>query len=113
MKRTFFDLLLVIALGALGALGWMRYQAGAVVAAQAAEVAPQAAAALTKLNESEDIQKALQADLTPLRQQSEQLAAYRSAFANGEILRDLEAAYRKEKGRSGCCRSFSQGAGFG
>lgn len=97
MKRTFFDLLLVIALGALGALGWMRYQAGAVVAAQAAEVAPQAAAALTKLNESEDIQKALQADLTPLRQQSEQLAAYRSAFANGEILRDLEAAYRKEK----------------
>ncbi len=97
MKRTLFDLLLVIALGAVGALGWMRYQAGAAVAAQAAEVAPQAAAALTKLTESEDTLKALQADLTPLRLQSEQLAAYRSAFANGEILRDLEAAYRKEK----------------
>ncbi len=97
MKRTLFDLLLVIALGALAALGWLRYQAGAGVAAQAAEIAPQAAEALTKLSESENTLQALEADLNPLREQSAQLAAYRSAFANGEILRDLEAAYRKEK----------------
>jgi carbonic anhydrase len=97
MKRTLFDLLLVIALGAVAALGWMRYQAGVAVAAQAAEVAPPAAAAMTKLTESETALQTLQADLTPLREQSAQLAAYRSAFANGEVLRDLEAAYRKEK----------------
>lgn len=97
MKRTLFDLLLVIALGALAALGWLRYQAGAGVAAQAAEIAPQAAEALTKLSESENTLQALEADLNPLREQSAQLAAYRSAFANGEILRDLEATYRKEK----------------
>jgi hypothetical protein len=75
----------------------MRYQAGVAVAAQAAEVAPPAAAAMTKLTESETALQTLQADLTPLREQSAQLAAYRSAFANGEVLRDLEAAYRKEK----------------
>jgi carbonic anhydrase len=97
MKRTLFDLLLIIALGAVAALGWLRYQAGAGVAAQAAEIAPQAAAALTKLGESESALQALEADLGPLREQSAQLTAYRSAFANGEVLRDLEAAYRKEK----------------
>ena len=98
MKRTLFDLLLVIALGAAAAFGWMRYQAGAGVAAQVAELAPQTAGAITKLAESEKALQELQEELAPLREQAEQLIVYRSAFANGEALRDLEAAYKKEKG---------------
>lgn len=97
MKRTLFDLLLVIALGAAGAFGWMRFQAGAGVAAQVAEIAPQTAAAVTKLAESEKALEALQGELAPLREQAQQLTAYRSAFANGEVMRDLDAAYKKEK----------------
>lgn len=97
MKRTLFDLLLVIALGAAGAFGWMRYQAGAGVAAQVAEIAPQTAAAITKLAESEKALEALEQELAPLREQAQQLTAYRSAFANGEVMRDLDAAYKKEK----------------
>ena len=97
MKRTLFDLLLVIALGAAGAFGWMRFQAGAGVAAQVAEIAPQTAAAITKLAESEKALEALQGEIAPLREQAQQLAAYQSAFANGEVMRDLDAAYKKEK----------------
>lgn len=97
MKRTVFDVLLVIALVAAGALGWLRYQAGAGAAAQVAEVAPQAAAAVTKLSETEKQLESIQADLEPLRERSGQLLVYRSAMANGEVLRDLEAVYRKEK----------------
>jgi carbonic anhydrase len=97
MKRTLFDLLLVIALGAAGAFGWMRFQAGAGVAAQVAEIAPQTAGAITKLAESEKALEALQGELAPLREQAQQLTAYRSAFANGEVMRDLDAAYKKEK----------------
>jgi carbonic anhydrase len=98
MKRTLFDLLLVIALGAAAAFGWMRYQAGAGVAAQVAELTPKTAGAVTKLAESEKALQELQDELAPLREQAQQLSAYKSAFANGESLRDLEAAYKKEKG---------------
>jgi len=97
MKRTIFDALLVIALVAAGALGWLRYQAGAGAAAQAAEVAPQAAAAVTKLSDTEKQLESIQADLEPLREKAGQLLVYRSALANGEVLRDLESVYRKEK----------------
>ena len=97
MKRTLLDLLLVIALGAAAALGWMRYQAGTGAAAQVAELTPQTAGAVTKLAETEKALEALQAELAPLREQAAQLAAYKSAFANGETLRDLDAAYKKEK----------------
>ncbi|MEI7784127.1 MAG: carbonic anhydrase family protein [Betaproteobacteria bacterium] len=98
MKRTLFDLLLVIALGAAAAFGWMRYQAGAGVAAQVAELTPKTVDAVTKLAEAEKSLEELQEQLTPLREQAEQLTAYRSAFANGEALRDLETVYKKEKG---------------
>lgn len=98
MKRTLFDLLLVIALGAAAAFGWMRYQAGAGVAAQVAELTPKTAGAVTKLAESEKALQELQDELAPLQEQAQQLSAYKSAFANGESLRDLEAAYKKEKG---------------
>jgi hypothetical protein len=83
MKRTLFDLLLVIALGAAAAFGWMRYQAGAGVAAQVAELTPKTAGAVTKLAESEKALQELQDELAPLREQAQQLSAYKSAFANG------------------------------
>ena len=97
MKRTVFDLLLVIALGAAAAFGWMRYQAGVAVAAQVAELTPQTAGAVTKLAETEKALEQVQAELAPLREQAEQLSVYKSVFANGDMLRDLDAAYRKEK----------------
>jgi carbonic anhydrase len=97
MKRTIFDLLLVIALGAAAAFGWMRYQAGVAVAAQVAELTPQTAGAVTKLAETEKALEQVQAELAPLREQAEQLIVYKSVFANGDMLRDLDAAYRKEK----------------
>lgn len=98
MKRTLLDLLLVIALGAAAAFGWMRYQAGAGVAAQVAELAPATAGTITKLADAEQALQELQHELAPLREQAAQLLVYKSAFANGESLRDLEAAYKKEKG---------------
>ena len=110
MKRTLFDLLLVIALGAAAAFGWMRYQAGAGVAAQVAELAPQTAGAITKLAESEKALQELQDELAPLREQAEQLIVYRSAFANGEALRDLEAAYKKV---IDACRKHKKHPGMG
>ena len=97
MKRTVFDLLLVIALGAAAAFGWLRYQAGAAAAAQVAELTPQTAGAVTKLAEAEATLEQVQAELAPLREQAEQLSVYKSVFSNGDLLRDLEAAYRKEK----------------
>ncbi len=97
MKRTVFDLLLVIALGAAAAFGWLRYQAGVAAAAQVAELTPQTAGAVTKLAETETALEQVQAELSPLREQAQQLSVYKSVFANGDILRDLDAAYRKEK----------------
>ena len=97
MKRTVFDLLLVIALGAAAAFGWLRYQAGVGAAAQVAELTPQTAGAVTKLAETEKALEQVQAELSPLREQAQQLSVYKSVFANGDILRDLDAAYRKEK----------------
>ena len=75
----------------------MRYQAGVAAAAQVAELTPQTAGAVTKLAETEKALEQVQAELSPLREQAQQLSVYKSVFANGDILRDLDASYRKEK----------------
>jgi len=97
MKRIIFEILLVLGLGGAGAFGFLTFQKEKASATQLAELTEQTEGSGKKLEElSAELEKA-QKEMPPLQSKALQLEALREALVNGETLRDLEAAYKKEK----------------
>lgn len=97
MKRIIFEVLLVLGLGGAGAFGFFTFQKEKASATQLAELTTQTEGSGKKLEElTAELEKA-QKEVPPLQSKALQLEALREALVNGETLRDLEAAYKKEK----------------
>ncbi len=100
MKRLILEILLVLGLGGAGAFGYMAHKNGAESGAQLAALTEKAEAAEKKVEETSEELEKLQKDAPALQAKALQLEALREALVNGETLRDLEAAYKKEKSLS-------------
>jgi carbonic anhydrase len=97
MKRIIFEVLLVLGLGGAGAFGFFTFQKEKASSTQLAELTQQTEGSGKKLEElTAELEKA-QKEVPPLQSKALQLEALREALVNGETLRDLEAAYKKEK----------------
>ena len=124
MKRTIVEVILALALigaGAFGWTGWKQNQATSQqltelkTASEDAEKAAKNTASAVKAAEEE--MTALRAEMAPLENQAQQLAAVKAAMANGATLADLEAAYKAQKKLSaerqvglGAVRMLTKGA---
>ncbi|MDH4478978.1 MAG: carbonic anhydrase family protein [Rhodoferax sp.] len=124
MKRTIAEVILALALIGAGAFGWTNWKSnqsakGQLTELQAAsEEATKAAAEKEAAVKAAEVEmSALRAELAPLEGQAQQLAAVKSAMANGTTLADLEAAYKTQKNLSaerqvglGALRMLTKGA---
>lgn len=97
MKRLFFEVLLLIGLAAAGPYVWYLHNKVEADTTKVQTMTERGAEAEKKLEEVTQSVQAAQAELEPLRLQAQQLQALRASLASGQTLRDLEAAYAKEK----------------
>lgn len=97
MKRLFFEVILLIGLAAAGPYVWYLHNKVGTDTAKVQTMTERGAEAEKKLEELTRSVEAAQSELEPLRLQAQQLQALRASLAPGQTLRDLEAAYAKEK----------------
>jgi hypothetical protein len=97
MKRLIFEVLLLIALAAAGPYVWYLHNKVGADTAKVQTMTERGEEAEKKLEALTQSLEAAQREVEPLRLQSQQLQALRASFASGQTLKDLEAAYAKEK----------------
>jgi len=97
MKRTLFEVILVIALGAAGYFAWTYYKASGNVGGQVKDLTEQKSELQGKLEVLEK-QMAEQAEaFKALGPKAQQFDAARSALSGGQVLEDLEKLYAGNK----------------
>ena len=101
MKRILAEVLLVLALGAAAFFGWTNWKSNTANGGQVAELTTQVEESGKKLKAAEEALAEALAEsakqIDPLKTKSLELDAVRTAMSSGETLKDLEAAYKKEK----------------
>jgi carbonic anhydrase len=124
MKRTIFEVILALALAGAGAFGFTNWKGNQKATGQLTELQAASEEATKALADKEASIKAAEAEMTalraemaPLEGQAQQLAAVKTAMANGTTLTDLEAAYKSQKNLSaerqvglGALRMLTKGA---
>jgi carbonic anhydrase len=104
MKRILAEVLLVLALGAAAFFGWTNWKSNTANGGQVAELTTQVEESGKKLKAAEEALAEALAEtakqIEPLKTKSLELDAVRTAMSSGETLKDLEAAYKKEKSLS-------------
>ena len=104
MKRILAEVLLVLALGAAAFFGWTKWKSNTANGGQVAELTSQVEESGKKLKAAEEALAEALAEtakqVEPLKTKSLELDAVRTAMSSGETLKDLEAAYKKEKSLS-------------
>ena len=104
MKRILAEVLLVLALGAAAFFGWTNWKSNTANGGQVAELTTQVEESGKKLKAAEEALAEAVAEnakqIDPLKTKSLELDAVRTAMSSGETLKDLEAAYKKEKSLS-------------
>ena len=104
MKRILAEVLLVLALGAAAFFGWTNWKSNTANGGQVAELTTQVEESGKKLKAAEEALAEALAEtakqIDPLKTKSLELDAVRTAMSSGETLKDLEAAYKKEKSLS-------------
>jgi carbonic anhydrase len=100
MKRLFFELLLVGALAAGGFFGWTNWNAGLGNVEKLTALTEESETSSQKLATAEAELKANAEEIGTMKLKTQELDAVKAALANGETLKDLEAAYKKEKSLS-------------
>ena len=104
MKRILAEVLLVLALGAAAFFGWTNWKGNTANGGQVAELTTQVEESGKKLKAAEEALAEALAEsakqIDPLKTKSLELDAVRTAMSSGETLKDLEAAYKKEKSLS-------------
>ncbi len=97
MKRILFELVLAGALAAAGFFGWTQWNAGKANVLKLAELTTESESTGQKLVSAEAEVKASAEELGLLKLKSQELDAVKAALSNGETLKDIEAAYKREK----------------
>lgn len=100
MKRLFFELLLLGALGAAGFFGWTHWNAGLSNLEKLTELTAESETSTQKLANAEAELKTSAEEIGTMKVKALELDAVKAALAHGETLKDLEAAYKKEKSLS-------------
>ncbi len=107
MTRIIAEVVLVLALIGAGAFGWTQHKSAGASTGQVAELETKAKEAEEKLAEAKEELTKAQAEAkeqeeaaAPLKTKAQELDAVKGAFSGGEILKDLEATYSKQKGLS-------------
>ena len=100
MKRVLAEVLLVLALVGAAVFGWMNWKSSAASVGQVAELTAQAEDAGKKVLAAEAALAEVSKEIDPLKIKVLELDAVRTALSGGETLKDLEAAYKKEKSLS-------------
>lgn len=103
MIRIIIEVLLALALVGSGTFGWMQYKSVGASTSQVSELEDKTTEVEKKLEATEEklkeAKEAVQA-AEPLKAKEQELEAVKAAFSGGEILKDLEATYSKQKGLS-------------
>lgn len=100
MIRTIAIILLALSTAGAGYFGWTQKKSSASATAQVAELTEKVEEADKKIEAAEEELKELAATkelLPPLMTKAQELEAVKAAFSTGVVLKDLEAAYAKEK----------------
>lgn len=97
MKRLVLEIFLLIGAVVAGVYAWHLHTRLGVDTAKVQTMTERGEQAGQKLEEVTKALEAAQQELEPLRMQAQQMQAVRSALAPGVTLKDLEAAYAKEK----------------
>ncbi len=100
MKRILLEVFLAASLIAAGVFGWMNWNAGKANVAKLTELTAESESSVKKLLSAETEVKANAEELSTLKLKTQELDAVKAALASGETLKDLEAAYKKEKSLS-------------
>ncbi|MEI7784128.1 MAG: hypothetical protein WCK08_07085 [Betaproteobacteria bacterium] len=100
MKRLFLELFLFIAAAVAAAYAWHLHGKVATDTAKVQTMTERGEGAEKKLEEVSQALETANKELAPLRLQAQQLSAVRAALSNGVTVKDLEAAYAKEKNLS-------------
>jgi carbonic anhydrase len=97
MIKIIAIILLAISTAGAGFFGWTQKKASTAASAQVAELTQKVEEADKKVETTEEELAASKELLPPLMNKAQELEAVKAAFASGLVLKDLEAAYAKEK----------------
>ena len=97
MIRTIAIILLALSTGGAGYFGWTQKKSNTAATAQVAELTEKVEEADKKIEATEEELAASKELLPPLMTKAQELDAVKAAFSTGIVLKDLEAAYAKEK----------------
>ena len=97
MFKIIAIILLAISTAGAGYFGWTQKKLGAAATEQIAELTQKVEEADKKVEATAEELAASKEMLPPLTTKSQELEAVKAAFASGMVLKDLEAAYAKEK----------------
>ena len=97
MFKIIAIILLAISTAGAGYFGWTQKKSVAAVSAQVEELTQKVEEADKKAEASEEELAASKEMLPPLMTKAQELEAVKAAFSTGTVLKDLEAAYAKEK----------------
>ena len=97
MLKTIAIAILTLALGGAGYFGWTQKSAYGGATKEVAELTKQLEEAETKAEEAAEALTAAEEALPPLEAKVKEFDTVKGVFANGTVLKDLEALYAKEK----------------
>jgi hypothetical protein len=100
MKRLVLEFFLLVGAVVAGVYAWHLHTQVGVDTAKVQTMTERGEQASAKLEEATKALEAAQKEIEPLRPQSQQMQAVRASLAPGVTLKDLEAAYAKEKALS-------------
>lgn len=100
MKRILLEVVLVLGLAGAAFFGWTNYKAANAGAGQLKELTAQVEETTKKLEAAEAELKASTQEVNDIKSRTQELEAVKSALAGGDTLKDLEAAYKREKSLS-------------
>ena len=97
MFKTIAIVILTLALGGAGYFGWTQKSAYGGATKEVAELTKQLEEAEAKTEEAAEALTAAEEALPPLEAKVKEFDAVKGVFANGAVLKDLEALYAKDK----------------
>jgi carbonic anhydrase len=97
MIKLIAIILLAISTAGAGYFGWTQKKSSAAATEQVAELTQKVEEADKKVEATEEELAASKELLPPLMTKAQELEAVKAAFSSGLVLKDLEAAYAKEK----------------
>ena len=100
MKRILLEIILAASLAAASVFAWTNWNAGQANVLKLTELTAESESSGKKLEAAEAEVTATAEELSTLKVKSQELDAVKAALASGETLKDLEAAYKKEKSLS-------------